>query len=134
MQPIVIRPSGIWDTRRPLAVFGERHAAIKRAYSVTALSLFKARREAPGHYDDVVPRNYFVFKNRPIGALARRAWSTYRRATRLDLDPEFSRPTFRHLERHTRAAQRAVTEHAIIAYTSAFETYIQCWSLNYLLA
>ncbi len=133
VRPIIIRPSGIWDSRAPFGVFAHEHKRINREHSVTALALLKLRRDAAKIPGDFVTRGYFTAARSRIGGFARQAWLSYRRSLGWSEEGR-ERPTFSQLDRDAQSAYLESIEHSIIAYTAMFEVHVQCWALNYLLS
>ena len=128
MLPIVIRPSGVWDSRKPLTELIKWQEHVMRIYSVTTLSLTKAIQEARREPD--IPVRGPFFRVRLAGRVGASAWVAYAKSRGRTTG---TRPTFREFETDATAAFWFATEHAVIGLATVFETFIQCWALNFLL-
>jgi hypothetical protein len=133
---MVIRPSGVWNTRAPFHSFLQEYKAANRVYALSVLAASRVRRdlEHPTRQPFSV-RKYFSPSD---GGLRRDAWAWhyYRSAFSKDLMAGGAPPTptrdqvCENLEGVIGAARRAT----LIRLATLFEMYTQCWTLNYLLA
>ncbi|HYR28961.1 MAG TPA: hypothetical protein VEU30_10885 [Thermoanaerobaculia bacterium] len=63
-----------------------------------------------------------------------KSWIAYLQSYQSGVLAEARRPTMNDLAADTLAAFWLATEQAVISLTTLFETHVQCWTLNYLLA
>jgi len=121
---IVIRPSGVWDSRTPYRNYFALHRRLTRLQSATALATWKLRLDAEVQPPETSLKTFFKVKSGKAG----RAWIELR-----DTLPDGT-ANLASLQRLLNKIFFAVTEHSLVKYSALFETYIQCWALNYLLA
>src|SRR3982751_2738140 len=74
---LVIRPSGIWNSRAPLATFVHYHRRLIRTYNLLTLALGKIRVESTENQNEKMEPAYFRLKDG--GERARDAWSSLKK-------------------------------------------------------
>ena len=128
---IVIRASGIWDTRAPFHIFLNEHRAINRTYHLTTVSLRYLQdlaRSNPGRSG----RNFFQIRNSSMEKC--KAWRGFELSYPLDERGKRRIPEMSGIAEELKAAIYNLRRASISSYVSLFETYFHCWVLNYLLA
>src|SRR5688572_19541542 len=132
---LVVRPSGVWNSRAPLHDFIRRSLEISRDYSTLTLAIARVRYEinhrAEGDTKTSVRKYLRTYDSGPIAA---KAWNRYRSSWRSLTGEHESQPTFDSLDSDLAIAVYAVREAAVARYSAVFETFVQCWALNMLLA
>ena len=130
---VVIRPSGVWNTRVPFHYFVNEHRAHNRTYGTLTVCVGRIAYElAQLENQERVPKR-FMKVNR-LAASAATAWNSFRLSYPPDENGSRHEPTGSDLAEALRASVFTVREATVVSYVSAFETYVQCWALNYLLA
>ena len=129
---LVIRPSGVWDTRAPLFQFIKHHRRENQIYHSLVLGVSKLVSEADSQ-DQALPAVQF-FDYEKSGYTAIRTWGRYEESFPKDARGRRPQPTIKDACDSLRSCIPAFTEYAIVSYCGIFETYVQCWALNYLLA
>lgn len=130
---LVIRPSGVWNSRAPFHNFLREHREQNRLYHLLTASILRLRHEAAQPTNrDRSGRSFFM--SRRVGLISERAVLGLRLS--LPRCADGSRPTLRcaELVDDFDLALYEVRQNAIVAYTSLFETFVLCWALNLLLA
>lgn len=122
---VVIRPSGVWNSRSPLQNYLRHTARISKGLNATSIMVARASAEARGIDPPVTAKSHLRIK--ALGLKAGRAWIGLKDAvteplTTTDL-PGLYRETY-----------FVAAENALLKHISVFETFVQCWALNYLLA
>jgi hypothetical protein len=134
MQEIfVLRPAWIWDSRHPFHNFVVEHKRINRQFGAITLATQACTYlcSMPSNETRAVRQILHVDKG---AARASRAWMMFRRGS---VDPGQSIDPNRKREFYLNAVAEAdifMEQYAIVSYTSMFEVFILCWSLNYILA
>jgi hypothetical protein len=128
---IVIRPAGVWDTRAPLYQFVEHHRRENQIYFALVLGVSKLLLEARQEKPDRVAAEFFNYKN--AGRMASRAWTSYTNSFP-QVHGARPQPTVKNASESLLDSIPSITEYAIVSYCGVFETYVQCWALNFLLA
>lgn len=123
---LVIRPSGIWDSRAPLATFIQYHRKLIQTYNLLTLALGKIRVELTEPLHEDIKPAYFRLKKG--GERAKDAWNSLKNTY------GSKSPTGEEIARETSRAFRSAVEYVLIRYVAMFETHINCWALNVLLA
>lgn len=129
---IVIRPSGIWNSRAPFHDYLNYHRLINRAFHIQILAIEKLDLEAE-QLPLANPARGF-FKAKKTSKLAGRSWHAYKRSFPRPPNEPPIHPTVKQVLLDLQLLIPAFTEYAIISYSSLFEAYIQCWALNHLLS
>ena len=129
---IIIRSSGIWNTRSPLIVFNRNNHYINQVYYSSILAITKVQSEC-NDFELTSPASQ-IFPNKKKQPIARRAWPAFKRSFPSSLDGSRTPPTVADVQNISRISIRALTEYSIIKYGALFESFAQCWALNFLLA
>jgi hypothetical protein len=128
---MVIRPAGVWDTRAPRNKFVEYHRVENQTYWGLILSLCYVSRSLGDLPQENKLNTIFSQKNRieteALKALKSSFPSDNVLNEKLDL-------TIGQLTTLSKNAISVVTEYAMVSYYDTFESFLQCWALNYLLA
>lgn len=130
---IVIRPSGVWDSRAPLHTFLAAQREIIRTYNVLTLAVYRLTNEAEEPAIAQRSGRYWLRAHR-TGVQAGRSWGNYRRTLprkRRDILPT---PVARDVALDLSQSLYPLRRDTIVRYSAVFETFAQCWALNYLLA
>lgn len=133
-EPIVVRPSGIWNSRSPLNDYVLLVRKIHRAHSATSLA-------AQFLYDRVTAEadcNQSVedFVTRTTQDPTRRAKYSrkYNRSFGAERDSEAKHQPIATLAGDRDLIERSALQHATVQLNGAIESYVQCWFLNMCLA
>jgi hypothetical protein len=130
---IVIRPSGVWDSRAPLHNFLSAHRRTIRTYNSLTLAVNRLTHDArqPG----VALRSAKKWLKADTGAaLGGRAWGNYRRALYRTTADTPASPSIPDFVSDLSLALYDIRRQTILWHASLFETFAQCWALNYLLS
>jgi len=134
---IVIRPAGIWDSRAPFHNYLKEQKRISRSYALSVLTALKVERDLRSSELPSI-RKYF---NPRIGVTNRStprdtsAWRSYKRALgRVGIGKDFQQPTLDEVLSDLEGVISAVRRSTLLNYVALFESYLQCWVLNYLLS
>jgi hypothetical protein len=130
---IVIRPSGVWDSRAPFHTYLSFHRRILRSYNVLCLAVERLKRDAKD--PTVAAQSGRTWLRAKDGSFqAGLSWQNYRRTfPRLDAATRPS-PKAAEIVGHLEEAFDGLKEQALVAFASTFETFPQTWALNTLLA
>src|ERR1700683_4971394 len=132
-ETIIRRPSWLWDSRVPFHNFIRDHKRINRQFGSIVVSAGAACSylRAPANETRAVRQTLRLDKGTGRAA---HAWTMFRRGSS---NPEETRDANRSPELFLNAVAEAdgfIQQAAIVACAAMFETYVLCWSLNYLLA
>jgi hypothetical protein len=105
---------------------------ISRVYNVLVMAIYQLRYDARQDDPDRLGAQFFG-KVVGVEATATKAWYGYKLAFGRDLSGQLQRPTVTDLSHDLKTALYDVREATIIKYASLFESFAQCWALNYLL-
>lgn len=130
---LVIRPSGVWNSRAPLHNFLSQTSIIQRDYSLLTLAVARTRFEL-AHLDAPLssPRE-FMAPGRS-GPVASKAWRNYRDWWRKEHAKDEGQPIAENIDADLALGVYPIREWAVVKVASLFETFVQCWALNMLLA
>ncbi len=131
-EEIVIRPSGVWNTRSPLIQFNRHNHDLNQAYYSTLLAITGV--QSAGNKLGPSAAASDLFPHKTSHSVARRAWSAFKRSFPSQFDGSRRPLTVEDVQKTTRLAIAAITEHTIVKCGALFESFAQCWALNYLLA
>jgi hypothetical protein len=133
MVPIV-RPSGIWNTRAPLHWFFGQSIQLQQSYALLTMAVSRTRYDAE-HLPANATNSAAKFMHaRYSGPVASKAWNTYRWAWRALRSDQTGQPSITDVENDLAFTLYAIREYAVVRYSSLFESFVQCWALNMLLA
>lgn len=134
MKRPIIRPSGVWNTRTPLHWFLEQAIRLQQTYALLTLAVSRTRYDAEHLEADSAHSASKFMHARHSGPVASKAWNTYRWAWRaLEGAPE-GQPAIKDVERDLAVSLYAIREYAVVRHSSLFESFVQSWALNMLLA
>ena len=129
---LVIRPSGVWNSRAPFSNYYADNREIGIHFNVLVVAASRVRA-------DVLQRG--KEKNdgsalrwlRNAGATSSFAWLGYRKSLGRDVDGALPRPTPSDLAQDLRDAVNSLCQMMLLRVSSLYEAFAQCWALNYLL-
>lgn len=129
---MVVRPSGIWNSRAPMHTYIKVTKAETRAYEIGRLSLEKAAFGIDGARENGVNlEDYIVPKN----DLGRRAWKVYSRAyMRRNREGVIQNPSYGHVKHDLIMSAQILRFTTLIRSVTNFESYVNCWVLNHVLS
>jgi len=129
---IVIRPSGIWDTRAPLHTYFTIQKGQQRAYDITILAHERVETDFSRFRDDGIElRSYLRIPNRGQSV---RSWNSYERAwSRRNREGQVSKPSYGGARGDLWKARAFMRKAALLSALSLFEAYVNSWMLNFLL-
>jgi len=132
---LVIRPSGVWNSRAPFNDYLIRRRQVLRTYNALTLAIYRLRDEAT---NPAVARRSAAkwLRVSRAGVQAGVSWREYRRTLpRDDPDPDnLPTVTVKEFVPHLDDALYDLRQYATVSQSAIFETYAQCWALNVLLA
>ena len=139
---IVIRPAGVWNSRAPFHDFVEDHKRIGRGYAMTVVAALRIKRDLGATGEALTSiRQYFApvmgppKKRRPVDRRATAAWGAYRDALgKAPATKVAYQPVLEDVLQDLESVVTIVREGVVIKCIALFESYFQCWTLNYLLA
>jgi hypothetical protein len=129
---IVIRPSGVWDTRAPFFRFISEHRKENEIYHTLMLGINHLGSQI--NQKDINSNASDFLLSESEEYIQRRTWKSYIKSfpdTTTRIKPN---PTIGQFKHSLDTSISSVTEYAVISYFGLFETYIRCWALNFLLA
>jgi hypothetical protein len=128
---MVVRPSGIWNSRAPLHTFLKINKAETREYELAKLCISRIRRDLPIARDAGTSlEDFFVTKD----DMSRRSWKTYAQAyLRRNREGLIQKPAYGHVQHDLIMCVERIKFATLIRSITLFESYINCWLLNYLL-
>jgi len=130
---IIIRPSGVWDTRAPLFHFLTLHRQENEIYHALTLGINHLMRETSQRDLNSDAREMLLGENEKYPQ--RRAWGSYIESFQNPASgKERPHPRIGDFQRSLESSRSSITEYAIVSYFGVFETYMRCWALNFLLA
>lgn len=129
----VIRPSGVWNARAPYHSYLVETNEITRDYSLLTLAVSRTRYDA-AHVEDASRSTAKFMRASISGPVARKVWNSYRDYWRRKTGVADGQPTIADAESDLALGLYALREAAVIRWSSVFETFVQCWALNMLLA
>jgi hypothetical protein len=132
-ETIIRRPSWLWDSRAPFYNFVREHKRINRQFGSIVVSTEAACSYLRLTENETRGVRQTLRVDKGTGRTTR-AWMMFRRGSS---HPQEHREANRSPELFLNAVAEAdgfVQQAAIVTYAAMFETYILCWTLNYLLA
>lgn len=129
---IVIRPSGVWNSRAPLHTFLSEHLEIVRTYNVLTLAVYRLTHEA-SDFAVATRSGRKWLRVADAGVQAGRSWGNYRWTLPRTSPDELPIPKVKDVAADLAKSLYDVRRQTIVSYTAMFETFAQCWVLNYLL-
>ena len=130
---IVIRPSGVWNSRAPFHNFFVAHRQHQRTYNLLTAALGRLLYEAKPR-EGVRHQLRKLFKADRAGGLTNYALGSFIRTFPRASSGQFEEPPMETVAKCLHLATYQVREGMLIAYVASFENFVQCWALNYLLA
>lgn len=130
---VVIRPSGIWDSRAPFHNFLAAHREIIRTYNVLTLAVYRLKHEASDPAIEGRSGREWM-RAADAGVQAGRSWGNYRRTLPRTSHEILATPTAKDVVLDLERSLYPLRRQTVVRYASAFETFTQCWALNYLLS
>lgn len=134
MRYAIVRPSGVWDSRAPLHSFFLQQTQVQQNYALLTGAVARTRYDAEHQSPEATISAARFMHARCSGPVASKAWNTYRWAWRALSNRPEDQPTIAELERDLATSLYAIREYAVVRYSALFESYVQCWALNMLLA
>jgi len=134
---VVIRSSGIWNSRAPFDRYIAEYKKLNRSYALATLAALKLQRDLESAAPQSVRGYFYPRKGRTqlSPPRLRTAWSTYRKALGRDrATGAFRTPSAGDVIADTDEIVNSVRRSTLVGHVSLFETYLQTWTLNYLLA
>jgi hypothetical protein len=104
-----------------------------RHYNVLTLAVYRLTHEA-GQTSNASRSGRKWLKAADAGVQAGKAWGNYRKNLPRTAQDVLPTPTAQELAPHLDEAHIEVRRQTVVLYASMFETFVQCWSLNYLLS
>jgi hypothetical protein len=128
---IVICPEGVWDTRAPFFAFNEQNRQENETYYALLLGIEKLCEEIDNCDKQLAASEFF----KSGGPLARRVRKSFSRSQPQIAPDQRYKPSVDDLRKiFKNNCIPAVTEYAIVSHCGLFESFMQCWALNFLLA
>lgn len=128
---MVVRPSGIWNSRAPFHTFMKVNKADSRAYELTRLCIERITFDLPIARDAGKTLEEFLV---PGTDIARRAWKSYANAQlRRNRGGVIQKPAYGHFKHDLIMSNEILKFSTLVRSITLFESYVNCWLLNYLL-
>ena len=128
---MVVRPSGIWDSRAPFHTFMKINKADSRAYEITRLCIERVTSDLPVAREAGKTLEEFIV---PKTDIARRAWRNYAKAQlRRNREGVIQKPAYGHMKHDLIMSNEILKFSTLVRSITLFESYLNCWLLNYLL-
>ncbi len=131
---IVIRPSGVWNSRAPLHNYIHERRALSKTTCLLTLAIYALRHDARSEQDPDRSGRQFLARITKEEAVAAVAWLDYRRSFPKGLDGKNPQPSVGQIAADAILALYDIREMTIVRLSSLFEAYAQCWAMNYLVA
>ncbi|HXU08428.1 MAG TPA: hypothetical protein VN743_05485 [Blastocatellia bacterium] len=131
---MVIRRSGIWNSRAPFHNFLLGQRAIHRSYNVLTLAISQLRYDASQDDPNRDAQRFLKNVASHGEATAGKAWQGYKVSYGRDSEGSARRPKVSDISKDLKEALYDVREAAVVKYASLFESFSQCWALNLLLS
>lgn len=129
---LIIRPSGVWNSRAPFHNWLLLYKHLNRAYELAILSTDHLSLDFESlSKDDQSLTKYFL---KPGTARSSKAWKGYRGAWGKTPDGKLRTPTLEEVNLDLHEIRVAVRRGTLIGLYTGFEAFLNCWLLNYLLA
>lgn len=131
----IVRPSGVWNSRAPLHNFFQRSAQLQQVFGLLTCAVARTRYDAdhiPAGTANTSARGFM--RSQIAGPVASKAWMAYRDAWRRLRAKESEQPTIQDVERDLALTLFSIRESTVVSYSALFESFVQCWALNMLLA
>ena len=128
---MVVRPSGIWNSRAPFHTFLQINKANSRAYELTRMCLERIKQEMPVAREGGETLEEFLGKTNDI---SRRAWKNYAKAiNKRNREGQIQNPAYGHTKHDLIMCDEILKFSTFVRSMTLFESYVNCWLLNYLL-
>lgn len=127
------RPSGVWNSRAPFHNYFLENANISRDLNVLTLAVSRLRFDIQHNEEPNRKARGFLKVKKAEGRVLR-AWGGYHRSFRLNRDGQRPVPTVADLNDDLKSSLYGIREMAVVRTSALFESFAQCWALNYLLA
>ena len=134
VEPIVVRPSGVWNSRSPLNDYVLLVRQIHRTHAATALSGQFLHDKLNSENDTKQSIVGFVRKNAADVQRREKFARMYYRSFGVERDQIADDQSIATLANDRDLIERGALQHATIQLNGAIESYIQCWFLNLCLA
>lgn len=131
---IVIRPSGIWNSRAPLHNYILERSALSKSTTVLTLAIYALRHDALREPNPDRSGRMLLSRVTTAEAVAAHAWLDYRRSFPKGEDGKNPQPSVTQLAGDAIRALYDIREMTIIRLSSLFEAFAQCWAVNALAA
>lgn len=130
----IIRPSGVWNTRAPYHNYLVEISGLSRDYSLLTGTIARTRFDAMHDRAEGSTSPSRFMRASEAGPVARKAWNSYRDYWRRRHQQPQGQPSLATIASDLAPALYAVRESTLVRWSSIFETFVQCWALNMLLA
>src|SRR5688500_9650811 len=124
---MVIRPSGVWNSRAPFLEFQRHHRSINRTFHILVVAVNRLVGDARRAPSLTTAKKFFSVKT--LSRDGNRSWSSYRKGFGRNSDGQWPTPDLSDVTSDLTLALADVTEYAVLRYSSMFETFTQCWAL-----
>ena len=130
----IVRPSGVWNSRAPLHNFFSEAAQLQHQYGLLTCAVTRTRYEASHQLAGDTANSKSFMRARVAGAIASKAWNSYRDSWRRLNGRYEDHPSIPEVERDLATMLFAIREATVVRYSALYESYVQSWALNMLLA
>jgi hypothetical protein len=128
-EDLIIRPSGVWNSRAPLNDYVQQDRAISKSVAALTLSLHLLRQKLNGEEDKSRSARQLLKEITKETAAGGKAWLTYRRSHGNNPDGKAIQPTVKHLLNDSYTAFSDLQEMAVIRLSAMFEAFAHCSGL-----
>jgi hypothetical protein len=133
--PVVVRQSGVWNSRAPFNNYFQINRSINRIKSISSLAIYDAMNRNPVDLETAktVKQVFNRVRKDGIQQVSIHVRS-YRRSYQGQDGDTLSRPNIQDMHSDCAEALQFIQESSIVKIASAFESYVQCWGLNMILS
>ena len=133
-EPLIIRPSGVWNSRSPFNDYFAKVKDVDRSKSIQSLGIYKLRQSIRDVDDKTRSARTWLTKYFKVPAEGSKLRENYVRGYRHQSTDHKARPSLQDVLSDSNLALNAAQEASFVRLSSIFESYVQCWALNMLLA
>lgn len=129
---MIVRPSGIWNSRAPLSTYIKVTKAETRAYEIARLALERVTAGMDAARASGITLDDYLVPKTNIG---KRAWKVYAKAhLRRNREGVIQNPSYGHCKHDLLMSGQVLRFSTLIRSVTNFESYVNCWTLNNILS
>lgn len=132
-RPLIIRPSGVWNSRSPFNEYFAKIKEIDRAKSIQGLGIYKLLETIRNTQDKTRTAATWLAKYVKVPLAGSKFRERYVRSYKSQSTETKVRPNLSDILSDSDSAFNVVQESSFVKLSSTFESFVQCWALNMLL-